>query len=70
MSPPSGSGRPGMGVADHLKRSLPAKTINVELEYELQYWCRALGVGRTALLAAVEVVGPDARAVSKQLGKG
>jgi len=59
-----------MGVADHLKRTLPSKSINIELEYEQQYWCRALGVGRAALLAAVEVVGSDARAVSKQLGKG
>ena len=62
--------RAGMGVADHLKRVLPVKTINIEVEYELQYWSRALGVGREALLAAVEVVGNDARAVSRQLGKG
>ena len=62
--------RAGMGVADHLKRVLPVKTINVEVEYELQYWSRALGVGREALLAAVEAVGADARAVSRQLGKG
>jgi hypothetical protein len=46
------------------------QTINVELEYELQYWSRAFGVGRAALLAAVAAVGPDARAVSRQLGKG
>jgi hypothetical protein len=62
--------RAGMGVADHLKRVLPVKTINIEVEYELQYWSRALGVGREALLAAVEAVGADARAVSRQLGKG
>ncbi len=62
--------RAGMGVADHLKRVLPAKTINVEVEYELQYWSRALGVGREALLAAVAAVGADARAVSRELGKG
>jgi hypothetical protein len=68
MNPPRD--RAGMGVADHLKRVLPAKTINVEVEYELQYWSRALGVGREALLAAVAAVGADARAVSRELGKG
>ena len=62
--------RAGLGVADHLKRVLPVKTINIEMEYELQYWSRALGVGREALLAAVAAVGGDARAVSRQLGKG
>jgi hypothetical protein len=50
--------------------ALPARTINVDQEYELQYWSRAFGVGREALLAAVQVVGPSARAVSRQLGKG
>jgi len=50
--------------------ALPSRTINVEMEYELQYWSRAFGVGREALLAAVAVVGPSARAVSRQLGKG
>jgi hypothetical protein len=50
--------------------ALPSRTINVEMEYELQYWSRAFGVGREALLAAVQAVGPSARAVSRQLGKG
>ena len=50
--------------------ALPPRRINVDLEYELQYWSRAFGVGREALLAAVQAVGPDARAVSRQLGKG
>jgi Protein of unknown function (DUF3606) len=68
MNPPRG--RPGMGVADHLKHVLPVRTIDVTVEYELQYWGRALGVGREALLAAVEAVGSDARAVSRKLGKG
>jgi hypothetical protein len=57
-------GKPGQ------RYELPSRSINVELEYELQYWSRAFGVGREALLAAVRVVGPDARAVSRQLGKG
>jgi hypothetical protein len=61
---------PGRGVAEHLKRLLPSKTIDVRQEYELQYWARAFGVGREDLLAAVAAVGSDARAVSRQLGKG
>jgi len=50
--------------------ALPSRSINTELEYEIQYWSRAFGVGREALLEAVRLVGTDARAVSRQLGKG
>jgi hypothetical protein len=50
--------------------ALPSRSINIGLEYELQYWSRAFGVGREALLEAVRAVGTDARAVSRQLGKG
>lgn len=49
---------------------LEPKRIDIANEYELQYWARALGVSRDALIAAVAVVGDDARAVSRQLGKG
>lgn len=49
---------------------LAVKRIDIEVEYELQYWSRALGVSRAALIAAVNAVGSDARAVSRQLGKG
>jgi hypothetical protein len=52
------------------QHALPSRTIKVEQEYELQYWSRAFGVGREALLEAVRAVGTDARAVSRQLGKG
>jgi Protein of unknown function (DUF3606) len=52
------------------QHALPSRTINVDQEYELQYWSRAFGVGREALLEAVRKVGNDARAVSRQLGKG
>jgi len=51
-------------------RALPSRTINIEQEYELQYWSRAFGVGREALLEAVRKVGTEARAVSRALGKG
>ena len=49
---------------------LEPKRIDVKAEYEIQYWSRALGVSRGALLAAVKAVGDDARAVSRELGKG
>ena len=52
------------------RRLLEPKLINTSVEYEVQYWTRAFGVGRSDLLAAVEAVGSDARAVSRQLGKG
>jgi hypothetical protein len=49
---------------------LEPKRIDVAVEYELQYWARALRVSRDALIAAVATVGPDARAVSRELGRG
>jgi hypothetical protein len=49
---------------------LEPKLIDVGREYEVQYWSRAFGVAREALLTAVDEVGPDARAVSRKLGKG
>jgi hypothetical protein len=67
---------PGLGISRRMqgktdqRYELPPRTINIELEYELQYWSRAFGVGREALLTAVQAVGTDARAVSRQLGKG
>ncbi|HEY3800457.1 MAG TPA: DUF3606 domain-containing protein [Caulobacteraceae bacterium] len=61
-------GRPGLG--DHMRPLLQPKRIDISQEYEIQYWSRAFGVAREALLAAVSEVGPDARAVSTRLGKG
>ena len=52
------------------QHALPSRTLNIEQEYELLYWSRAFGVGREALLEAVRKAGTDARAVSRQLGKG
>jgi len=43
--------------------------INVNEDYELQYWTKALGVSADQLRAAVEAVGPTAAAVRKHLGK-
>jgi hypothetical protein len=43
--------------------------INVNEDYELQYWTEALGVSADELRAAVKAVGPTAAAVRKHLGK-
>lgn len=43
--------------------------INVNEDYELQYWTHALGVSADELRAAVNAVGPSAAAVRKHLGK-
>jgi len=43
--------------------------INVNEDYELQYWTKALGVSADELRAAVKAVGPTAAAVLRHLGK-
>ncbi|HFJ9613220.1 TPA: DUF3606 domain-containing protein [Stenotrophomonas maltophilia] len=43
--------------------------INVNEDYELQYWTTTLGVSAEELRAAVAEVGPTAAAVCKHLGK-
>ncbi|MGB5786667.1 MAG: DUF3606 domain-containing protein [Stenotrophomonas geniculata] len=43
--------------------------INVNEDYELQYWTTALGVSAEELRAAVAAVGPTTVAVRKHLGK-
>ena len=43
--------------------------INVNEDYELQYWTKALGVSADELRAAVRAVGPGAAAVREHLGK-
>ena len=43
--------------------------INVNEDYERQYWTKALGVSADELRAAVKAVGPTAAAVRKHLGK-
>jgi hypothetical protein len=55
---------------ERTKLRLEPKDIDVELEYELQFWSRALRVSRGDLVAAVNAVGPSARAVSRELGRG
>lgn len=43
--------------------------INVNEDYELQYWTKALGVSAEELRGAVKAVGATAVAVRKHLGK-
>lgn len=43
--------------------------INVNEDYEMQYWTKALGVSADELRAAVKAVGPTSAAVRKHLGK-
>ncbi|WP_285309507.1 DUF3606 domain-containing protein [Stenotrophomonas maltophilia] len=49
--------------------SLDRDRINVNEDYELQYWTTTLGVSAEELRAAVAEVGPTAAAVRKRLGK-
>ncbi len=43
--------------------------INVNEDYELQYWTKTLGISADELRAAVKAVGPTAAAVREHLGK-
>ncbi|NIJ69427.1 DUF3606 domain-containing protein [Xanthomonas sp. 60] len=43
--------------------------INVNEDYELQYWTRTLGVSADVLRKAVAAVGPTSAAVRRHLGK-
>lgn len=43
--------------------------INVNEDYELQYWTKTLGVSAETLRAAVKAVGPTSAAVREHLGK-
>lgn len=43
--------------------------INLQEDYEVQYWTKALGVTAEQLRKAVESVGSTANAVRRHLGK-
>jgi hypothetical protein len=43
--------------------------INLNEDYEVQYWVQTLGITRDELKAAVEAVGPTANAVREHLRK-
>ena len=50
-------------------RSPNRDRINLQEDYEVQYWTKALGVDPDELRKAVEAVGSSAEAVRRQLGK-
>ena len=58
-------------MADDLKKKFPqdASKINIHEPWEVDYWCRALGVTKDQLVAAVKAVGVSATAVRQHLGK-
>lgn len=57
-------------VADAaLKKGFDRDSISFAQEYEVRYWCNALGCTREALRAAVRAVGNSADAVRVQLKK-
>ncbi|MGY8564603.1 DUF3606 domain-containing protein [Paracidovorax citrulli] len=43
--------------------------INLNEDYEVQYWTKALGVTAAQLKEAIKAVGPTAAAVRRHLGK-
>ncbi|HEV7122610.1 MAG TPA: DUF3606 domain-containing protein [Rhodanobacter sp.] len=43
--------------------------INVNEDYEVQYWTKTLGVTAEELRAAVKAAGPTSAAVRRHLGK-
>lgn len=52
-----------------IRRPLDASRINLNEPYEVNYWCKELGVSKEVLIAAVKAVGTSAAAVRKHLGK-
>lgn len=58
-------------MADDLKDRGPAdrSRINVHEKWEVEWWCKELGVSEAELQAAVQKAGVMAADVRKQLGK-
>ena len=55
---------------DKAKTGAPDRDrINVNEDYELQYWTKALGVSADELRQAVRAAGTSAEAVRRHLGK-
>jgi len=55
---------------DKRNRGQPDRSkIDMEENYEVQYWTKHLGVSREELQRAVDKVGNSAAAVRKELGK-
>lgn len=58
-------------MSDDLSKRRPqdATKINVHEAWELEYWCKTLGVTAQQLKDAVKAVGTSVDAVKKYLGK-
>ena len=55
---------------DKKKTGFPDRDrINVNEDYEVQYWTKTLGVTAAQLREAVKAVGPTSAAVREHLGK-
>lgn len=58
-------------MADNLQKAGPQdrSRINVNERWELDYWCKELGVSQQQLEQAVKSVGPSVTAVRQHLRK-
>lgn len=58
-------------MSDDLSKRGPqdAARVNVHEDWEVRYWCKALGCTEQQLKAAVKAVGVSAAAVRKHFGK-
>jgi len=52
-----------------IRQPLDAKRVNIQEQYEVNYWCAKWGCTEQQLRAAVGAVGTSAEAVAKHLGK-
>jgi len=53
----------------HKRRPQDASKINVHEDWEVRYWCKALGCSEAELKAAVKAVGVSTSAVRRYFGK-
>jgi len=58
-------------MSDNLTKRRPqdASKININQEYEVNWWCEELGCTKNQLIAAVKEVGVSASKVREYLGK-
>lgn len=58
-------------MSDDLKRKQPEDPtkININQSWEVDYWCKTLGVTESTLRVAVKAVGPMVKDVKEYLNK-
>ncbi len=58
-------------MPDDITRRQPEdpQRININQDWELEYWSKRLGCTKAELIAAVQKVGPMVEDVKKELGK-